>query len=213
MIDNLACYIWKEGAKWDTTWAMNSKPEYSIEELKLSDLPALKDFTDREIGAGYYSADELKDIYNKSQIKNRMCTLLLKKGEEIHGVRITYPPGNWSHGKGSGLTTNKWPYPLSQTAYFQSLFLSNAVQGQGWGGEMSKKALGILKEIGAKGVVCHSWKESPNNSSAKYLQKLGFELIAEHPLYWKDVDYNCTRCGKPPCQCTAQEMYLKLEAL
>jgi len=192
---------------------MTSKLEYSIEELKLSDLPSLKEFTDREIGSGYYSMKEIEEIYMKSQSKGRMCSLVLKKGEQICGVRMTYPPGNWSHGKGSGLTTEKWPYPLSETAYFQSLFLASSVQGEGWGGKLSQRSLQILKEIGAKGVVCHSWKESPNNSSVRYLEKMGFQLIAEHPLYWQHVDYNCTRCLKPPCQCTAQEMYLKLENL
>ncbi|MEZ0391682.1 MAG: GNAT family N-acetyltransferase [Pseudobdellovibrionaceae bacterium] len=186
--------------------------EYSIQELKLSDLPALKEFTDREIGAGYYTLSELEDIYQRSRIWDRMCSLVLKKGEQIEGVRITYPPGHWSHGKGEGLSIEKWPYPLSQTAYFQSLFLSQAVQGQGWGGRLSECSLEILKSVGAKGVVCHSWKESPNNSSGKYLEKLGFQVIKEHPLYWQHVNYICTRCGKPPCQCTAQEMYLKLEA-
>lgn len=190
---------------------MNSHMDFKIEELRLSDLPALKEFTDREIGAGYYSIDEIEDIYHRSQVNGRMCTLLLKRGSEIHGVRITYPPGNWNHGKGDGLSIGKWPYPLSETAYFQSLFLSSEVQGQGWGGKLSARAIEILKEVHAKGIVCHSWKESPNNSSAKYLEKLGFQLIAEHPKYWQHVNYNCTRCGRPPCQCTAQEMYLKLE--
>lgn len=192
---------------------MTSKPEYSIERLLLSDLPALKEFTDREIGSGYYSEAELSDIFKKSQLNGQMCSLVLKKGDRIYGVRITFPPGNWSHGKGSGLTVQKWPHALSETAYFQSLFLSREVQGQGWGGKMSRKAIQILGELGAKGIVCHSWKESPNNSSAKYLEKLGFQRIAEHPLYWQHVNYQCTRCLKPPCQCTAQEMYLKLETL
>ncbi len=185
----------------------------AIEELKLSDLPALKEFTDREIGSGYYTFEEIEDIFRKSQKDGRMCSFLLKENGKIQGVRFTYPQGNWSHGKGEGLTQSKWPYPLKDTAYFQSLFLSSAVQGQGWGGKLSEKAIEVLKSIGAKGIVCHSWKESPNNSSSKYLEKMGFEKIAEHPLYWQHVNYNCTRCGKPPCQCTAVEMYLKLEAL
>jgi hypothetical protein len=136
---------------------------------------------------------------------------LLKKNKEIYGVRFTYAPGKWSHGKGNGLTAEKWPYPLEETAYFQSLFLAPLVQGSGWGGKLSHKSLGVLKKLGARGVVCHSWKESPFNSSAKYLEKMGFKVVAEHPLYWQHVTYNCTRCLKPPCQCTALEMYLDLE--
>jgi GNAT superfamily N-acetyltransferase len=126
-------------------------------------------------------------------------------------MRLTYPPGQWEHGKGHGLEPRKWPHAISETGYFQSLFLASDLQGHGWGGKISQAALAILKETGAKGVVCHSWKESPNNSSTRYLLKLGFTPVADHPLYWKDVDYNCTRCLKPPCQCTAQEMYLDLE--
>jgi len=192
---------------------MPNQGHYVIEELKLSDLPALKQFTDREIGSGYYTEAEIEEIFRKSQKNGHMCSFVLKKNDEIFGVRFTYPPGNWSHGKGDGLSVDKWPFSLQDTAYFQSLFLSSKVQGQGWGGKLSAQAIQVLKEIGAKGIVCHSWKESPNNSSSKYLEKMGFEKIAEHPLYWQYVNYNCTICGKPPCQCTAIEMYLKLEAL
>ncbi len=191
---------------------MSNRKTFVIEELKLSDLPALKAFTDREIGAGYYSESEIQDIFRKSQKNGRMCSFLLKSDGEICGVRFTYAPGNWSHGKGEGLTISKWPFPLQDTAYFQSLFLAEKVQAQGFGGQLSARSIEVLKSIGAKGIVCHSWKESPNNSSSKYLEKIGFQVIAEHPLYWQHIDYNCTRCGKPPCQCTALEMYLKLEA-
>ena len=183
-----------------------------IRPFQQKDLEAIKDFTDREIGAGYYSQKELEDIFARSVKNSIMCSLLLESDKgNILGVRISYPPGNWKHGKGKGLHPEKWPHAADQTAYFQSLFISNELQGQGWGGKISQEALYKLREVGAKGVVCHSWKESPNDSSTRYLQKLGFELVAEHKEYWKEVDYRCTRCGEPPCLCTAQEMYLDLE--
>lgn len=186
-----------------------------IRPFKREDLEAIKEFTDREIGKGYYSLVELKNIFEKSFSGHTMCSLLLEKEEtgEILGVRISYPPGKWTHGKGKGLNPEKWPHSLSDTAYFQSLFISSDLQGQGWGGRISKEAIKALRAIGAKGIVCHSWKESPNDSSTKYLKKLGFKLMTEHPEYWKDVDYRCTRCGEPPCLCTAQEMYLDLTNL
>lgn len=185
-----------------------------IRPFQQKDLLNIKTFTDREIGEGYYSLDELKVIFDRSNKNGIMCSLLLENDAgKIFGVRISYPPGNWKHGKGKGLCPEKWPHGVDSTAYFQSLFISDEIRGQGWGGQLSKEALFKLREVGAKGVVCHSWKESPNNSSTKYLKKLGFELIAEHPEYWKEVDYKCTRCGEPPCLCTAQEMYLNLERL
>jgi ribosomal protein S18 acetylase RimI-like enzyme len=185
---------------------------YKIRPLLKEDLPSVVNFTDQEIGAGYYSKQEIDEIFQRSQKGGEMFTLLLAdESGAIKGIRITYPPGQWEHGKGHGLEPAKWPHDFNETAYFQSLFLSNDVQGQGWGGKMSMAAIERLKQNGAKGIVCHSWKESPNNSSTRYLQKLGFYVIAEHKEYWKDVNYNCTRCLKPPCRCTAQEMYLNLE--
>lgn len=199
---------------------------YEMVPLTEKDLGRLKAFTDRAIGAGYYSEAELRDIFHRSSLNGVMCSFLLVDGSsetdgpgrgdrknsagEILGVRFTYPPGNWSQGKGEGLSPNQWPQPKSDTAYFQSLFLSDKIQGQGFGAKLSQASIDVLKEIGAKGVVCHSWKESPGGSSTKYLKKMGFQKIKEHPLYWQHVDYNCTRCLKPPCQCTAIEMYYEI---
>ena len=186
----------------------------NIRELRKGDLESLRHFTDREIGTGYYSAGELLGIFDRSEKNGVMYSLVLCDDHgQIQGMRFTYPPGNWNEGKGQGLTPEQWPHAKAETAYFQSLFLSPALQGQGWGGKLSREALRRLKESGARGVVCHSWKQSPNNSSTKYLLKLGFKPVADHPLFWKDVDYDCTLCLKPPCQCTATEMYLDLETL
>jgi ribosomal protein S18 acetylase RimI-like enzyme len=188
------------------------EPMFNIRPLANTDLEPLRRFTDREIGAGYYSLTELESIFRRSQKSGLMCSLLLVDPDDmIVGVRISFPPGQWEAGKGDGLASAQWPYPLADTGYFQSIFLSSRVQGQGWGGKLSSRALELLRKVGAKGVVCHSWKESPHNSSTRYLLKLGFAVVAEHPRYWQDVPYNCTRCLQPPCQCTAQEMYLDLE--
>lgn len=148
------------------------------------DIPHIKEFTDLAIGTGYYTIKEIEDIYKKSiTASGKMMTLLLILQNKIHGVRITYPPGNWQSGKGKGLTAERWPHPLFETAYFQSLFIDPNLTGQGFGKKLSERALEILKKIGAKGVVCHSWKESPHDSSGKYLRALGFHLIASYPFY------------------------------
>ena len=190
-----------------------SMPEnLTIRALEAEDLESVKKFADREIGQNYFSMKELTEIFTRSQKNRVMYSLVLQdKIGNIQGIRITYPAGNWSKGKGDGLNIAKWPHPLEQTAYFQSIFVSSALHGQGWGRKLSLASLQLLQQAHCKGVVCHSWKESPHNSSYRYLAKLGFKLIAEHPKYWKDVPYNCTRCGKPPCLCTAQEMYLNFD--
>lgn len=182
-----------------------------IRPFELSDIPAVKTFADRTIGTNYFSTEEFKAIYKKSIKEGRQCSMVLAEGPAILGIRITYPPGNWEKGKGQGLNPEKWGVPLKDTAYFQSIFLDPSLTGQGWGGKMSAKAIEILRELGAKAVVTHSWKESPNNSSRKYLEHLGFEFVVEHPLYWTKIDYDCTGCSQKPCVCTAEEMILKLD--
>lgn len=183
-----------------------------IREFLAIDIENVKIFTDKVVGHGYYSIDELSEYQKKSIINtNEICSLVLidNTTQEIKGLRLAFPPGNWKHGKGAKLREDLWPTKISETAYFQSLFLSPELQGQGWGPKLATESLKVFKRLGAKGVVAHCWKESPNNTSYKYLTNLGFKNIIEHPNYWIDIDYTCTRDGKP-CKCTAIEMHLNL---
>ncbi len=183
-----------------------------IRPFQSTDVERVKEFTDSEIGDGYYSLDELKKNQSRSMASDGSVSsflLLDEKTDLVKGLRLAFPPGNWDHGKGSKQRADLWPFPVEQSAYFQSLFLAKDLQGQGWGPKLSEMSLHVFKNLGAQGVATHSWKESPNNSSVRYLEKVGFKKIIEHPLYWFDVDYVCTRDGKP-CRCTAVEMYLTL---
>lgn len=177
-----------------------------------ADVEAVKKFTDQQIGEGYYSISELLENQKKSIAINGQITsfiLVDTSSNEVQGLRLAYPPGAWAHGKGSKLRPDLWPFKLEKCAYFQSLFLSKKIQGQNWGPQLSQKSIEIFRKLKAEGIITHCWKESPNNSSFRYLDKVGFKAVIEHPLYWFDVDYVCTRDGKP-CRCTAIEMYLAL---
>jgi ribosomal protein S18 acetylase RimI-like enzyme len=182
-----------------------------IKEFSIQDIEAVKKFTDQTVGDGYYTLDELIENQKKSVLPDgRICSFVLTdETGMVMGLRLSFPPGQWQHGKGQGLKPNLWPTALHKTSYFQSLFISPQVQGQGWGPRLSQRSLEIFRQIGAEGVVAHSWKESPHNSSMKYLESVGFKTIFEHPNYWIDVDYICPRDGKP-CRCTAVEMHLDL---
>jgi ribosomal protein S18 acetylase RimI-like enzyme len=165
-------------------------------------------FTDLNIGKNYYTLAEMQLNQKKSIAKKNgeiTSFVLLDDEQNIAGLRLAYPPGNWAHGKGSNLNPELWPFKLSEAAYFQSLFVSTEAQGLGFGPQLSEQAIKIFIQLGARGIVTHCWKESPNNSSFKYLEKMNFNVIKEHPDYWIDVDYVCTRDGSP-CHCTALEM-------
>lgn len=172
----------------------------------------MQKFTDEHIGHGYYSLAELLVNQKKSVTPSGEVTsfvLFDTETESVKGLRLAYAPGKWAHGKGSQLRPDLWPFVLNEAAYFQSLFLSSDLQGQNWGPRLSQQSISIFKKLGVRGVVTHCWKESPKNGSFRYLQKMGFQTVIEHPLYWFNVDYVCTRDGNP-CRCTAIEMYLNL---
>lgn len=180
--------------------------DLTAREIRESDISAMQAFCDRAIGTNYYSEADLRDILRRSRADNGvMCSFVLLKGDQVMGVRFTYPQGKWQKGKGQGLRPDLWRAPVKDVGYFQSLFLADEIQGQGWGQKLSNASLEALRAAGAKAVVTHAWCESPHDSSRRYLAKLGFELVASHPRYWYEVDYECTRCGKP-CVCTAEEM-------
>ena len=182
--------------------------ELVIRELRESDIEGVTRFADKAIGDSYYSVPEVRDIYERSQKNGVMCSFVLVRemnDREILGIRLSYPAGKWQKGKGKGLRPELWQAPEDAVAYFQSLFLAPEIQGKGVGQKLSLASLEALKKTGAKAVVCHAWRESPHDSSRRYLQKLGFATVAVHPKYWFDVDYVCPRCGKP-CVCTAEEM-------
>ncbi len=183
-----------------------------IRQMTSQDIDSIKKFTDLAIGFNYYQVDELKMIFDRSRVGETTYSLVLVDDlDKVCGIRFTYPPGKWNRGKGSGkdhgLTPQLWDTQFENVAYFQSLFIEASLTSQGWGSKLSKHSIEMLQKLGAKAVVAHSWQESPNDSSRKYLNSLGFTQVAIHPFYWKEVDYICTRCGKP-CLCTAEEMIL-----
>ncbi len=180
----------------------------TIESLSEKYISSVKEMTDEEIGHDYYSLIELENILNKNLQLKEVPSFVLIHQNQVVGVRLTLAPMQWEGGKGNGLTPDMWPCDKKDLAYFQSLFIKKRFQQMGWGKTLSLKSIDILKKLGSKGVLCHSWVESPGDSSRRYLRSLGFKSVKQHSFYWKDVDYYCPRCSKP-CLCTAEEMVLK----
>ena len=83
-----------------------------IRPLKKEDLPQVKVFTDQMIGLNYFTLLELEEAFQKSNKNGVMCSFLLVDGERIMGLRLAYPPGTWSKGKGAKLRPDLWDVPL-----------------------------------------------------------------------------------------------------
>lgn len=183
-----------------------------IRTLLPEDAPAVARFADRFVGVDYYPAADLLDYLARTTVGAITTSYVAEQGDRVVGFRIVMPPGRWASGRGNGLTPERWPHPLEATAYFQSCFVDTSLTGQGLGRRLAQVAFDDLRRLGARAVAVHSWKESPNDSSRRYLTRLGFRTVAEYPHYWRDVDYLCAGCRVKPCTCTAIEMILDLEA-
>lgn len=174
-----------------------------IRSVTLKDTPAIKEFTDRWIGTGYYGEGELEHYIEQS----KGCSLgAFADDGEMGAIRISLAPTTWIEELGRGLTPEAWDVKPAQMAYFKSLFVAKKFQAKGLGRKLSLQSIELLKQQGAQAVLCHSWLESPNNSSQRYLKNLGFKEIARFPKFWYPIDYECTRCGPNRCVCTAVEM-------
>lgn len=176
------------------------------EELNLSHVSELKLFLDKEAGFNYMTEDDLKDVIENNIILNNLnASFIAKDNEKIIGLRLTYVPVKWIK-DGKGATFSKWNVDKSKVAKFHCLFIDNNYRGQGIGPKMSKMSVDVLREMGAKAIICYSWLESFNNSSQKYLIKYGFSPVNQHPNFWADLEYDCSGCNVRPCTCTAEEM-------
>ncbi len=163
-------------------------------------------FTNQFIGENYFNEKNFEKQIELSTKNNLNCSFVLtNKQAEIIGIRLTYAPANWIDQVKTKYIKNE-SINLDTIAYFKSLFIDPNYQQKGLGPLLSNESIKILKNMGATHILSHSWKESPNNSSVRYLKKWGFEPIGEISNYWIDVDYLCTGCNLSNCTCTSVEM-------
>jgi hypothetical protein len=84
--------------------------------LTSEDIEAVTKFTDAHIGVNYYILPEMTENQKKSVAANGDITsfILKNNSDQICGLRLAYPPGNWAHGKGSKLRPDLWPFQLNE---------------------------------------------------------------------------------------------------
>jgi ribosomal protein S18 acetylase RimI-like enzyme len=164
-------------------------------------------FSDRYIGPNYYRREELAPYLREPSFS---YALVNTKTSEVLGIRLTLAAGQWMDKVDpKGLHPKLWNVAPEKVGYFKTIFLADDLRGQAVGQELSKESLSALKADGHEAVLCHSWNESPRNSSRRYLEKLGFTPVSVIENFWTAIDYECIRCGKP-CLCSATEMICHL---
>ena len=183
-----------------------SKGTFHIRFMKEQDLPHVLSFCDYWIGPGYFSLESLEKGLAFSRKDGLESSLVAFKGGKLVAIRLTFAPGQWLDEIGRPVACDKWEVGPEQVAYFKTLYIAKEYRGRGLGKMLSQQALEVLRKMGTRAIVCHSWLESPHNSSQKYLLKFGFKPVAHYPHYWADGSYDCTRCMPQPCCCSAVEM-------
>ena len=173
--------------------------------------PQIQQLCDRVLGSNYYTASEVSEFEKLSQLQGKTCSFVLVDPEDkVLAARVTFAPGKWLNQLKDKCHPQLWPFKGENIAYFKSLLVDESIRGQGWGPKLSQKSLEILKSWGCQAVICHSWLESPNNSSQKYLLAYGFKPLINIENFWYEKDYECTRCSPNRCVCTAVEMIYPL---
>jgi len=186
--------------------------EVIVRDINREDVSSTKLFADKWIGKDYFSGPELLDLLEQGKQSNLNAsmvavTLCPKTSQStIVGIRITLAPNNWIERFKGVLTPNLWNLDSDKVAYFKSLFIAQDYQGKGLGKKLSNESIDRLRQMGATGILTHCWLESPNNSSFRYLDKMGFKEVKIHKKFWYDVDYECIKCGVGRCVCSAIEM-------
>lgn len=177
-----------------------------IKNFDLDDIPEVKLFTDQWIGDNYFSHEDLEIVLMLSCWKDLNASFVARVNGELAGVRLTYAPGTWLDQTRPGLTPEFWQVSAKYVAYFKSLFIAEKFQQMGIGKRLSAKSIEVLLKQGAKAIICHSWIQSPGNSSQIYLDRMGFRPVKEHLRFWYPIDYECPVCSPERCECTALEM-------
>ncbi|MCB0355486.1 MAG: GNAT family N-acetyltransferase [Bdellovibrionales bacterium] len=178
-----------------------------IRQLKREDWSQIVCLSDKNLGENYMTEQDLQSYFGPGRQNNSKASFVLVDNQNnVLGFRICFAPGDWPEEVLQKSLVSKWPLPPHQVAYFKTLLIDSRFQGQGWGPQLSTAAQVELEKMGALAIVCHSWKESPNNSSQRYLQKEKFKNIGEIKNFWQTKDYSCSGCHAQPCKCTAIEM-------
>lgn len=180
--------------------------------LEQGDLQEISSLSDEIFGPGYLEDLNLLGEWSKVCPGEPHISFSLKtNADKVVGLRLSYPPGQWIHLDAfSKSHPSQWPVPSDLVGYFKMSMVHPDYQGQGWGKQMAQAAIGGLRARGAKGVITHSWNESPGNSSAQYTKAIGFQFVSSIPGFWKDYIYSCDVCNMPSCTCTASELFLEI---
>lgn len=156
---------------------------------------------------------DLKSLtqFSERSVKNQLNAnfVAVNRQGQVIGYRLSFAAGQWPIDH--WCSTTLWPSATADMAYFKSVGVLPAYQGQGIAQALLKSSIQVLQAQGAKAGLAHIWRESPGNAAQRYFTKAGAILIKIHADRWlalsEQAGYTCPLCGNR-CHCSAAEMLL-----
>lgn len=172
-------------------------------------------------GDHYLTSEIISKIYQKSVAGKVNCSLVMldpargKKLDKLVAFRLTYAPGNWDLDE--WCSPELWDLPIHQLCYFKSSTVDTDYLRTGIATKMLTASIESAKLLGAKGGICHTWMQSPENAAYQYFIRCGGKLLKTHPNRWLEdsyAGYQCVACSAfDYCRCDAGEMIVHFDQM
>lgn len=179
-------------------------PTYTTSPLELEHITAVLNLSEEQMGKGFLSQKDLLAFIN---CPNRFGQVVLDNGRVLGFslMEIVDCISLAKRMKGAEQWFLAYFAAYEKIGYRSLTAVAASAQGQGVASCLVRSGLETLSKQ-VKVVVCDAWK-SNHTHIGNILIKHGYKVLREAPNFWKEDSltqgYTCSKCGTPPCQCTA----------
>jgi ribosomal protein S18 acetylase RimI-like enzyme len=177
-----------------------------ITELKNEHISSIIDLSNEAFGYGFINTIYLTAYLSST---NKYCLVALNSNNQVIGF-ITTKTTNYNDFSTSFFEDEELK-KYNNISIIKQVVVNKAYQNQQIASLLLKKVLEILV-VNSNVIVCIAWNNNNRIALKNILERNLFNAIKSIPNYWYadsiTNNYNCIRCGKPPCSCSA-ELYIK----
>lgn len=175
-----------------------------IRNFGLSDIQAVLDLLNRNLGVGFYTVPDLE----KAIFENNIYSMYVSfDGDILEGFAIGYITTNEHIIKQLSNYSISYSLLSHQIGVVKTIVVEQQYRNRGIGHKLCDSLIKSLTLKGAQTFISLAWKQGDEINAHFMLQRNGFNQHAELKEYWKtdslEKQYSCVMCGKPPCLCSA----------
>lgn len=183
---------------------MQTAIHLQLDILQDRHLTAVLAIADARFGQGFLSRSALLPYL---QSETHICQVALYEGQVVGFslMEMGSPQAIAPRLKGESAWFLQYFNAYSRLAYRSLTAVAQAFEGRGIAHFLVSQGLAFLSDK-VEAVICDAWKSSYTHIG-KVLERNGYRVLREVPLYWAaesvEQQYQCAVCGQPPCECTA----------